>query len=798
MNVREKTLLFRWLIALIALVSWACAATAPPSEPQLAGWNDSAPLPGENQPGEPFQALTAAVPPPPLEAAPSASVAAKGLAAFPVFTEPGDLPSLVVARAGVKAGEGDALPLKETRVSAKLREFSAEVEVTQRYENPHATPIEAIYVFPLPENSAVSRMQMTVGDRVIEAKIDERDAARKTYERAKREGFAAALLEQERPNVFTQSVANIEPQKSIEVTVRYVQDLSYDSGIYEFVFPLVIGPRFMQGAPVSGPQTGSGIAHDTTMVNDASRVSPPYIGKGERSGRNVKLEILADPALALSGYEAVSHQVDARKDESGLVRISLSEKDNIPNRDFVLRYRVAGEKPRATLLMSPDETGFFSLAIDPPNLPVDELVGRREIVFVVDISGSMAGQPLALCKEAMRIALGKIRPVDTFNVITFAGSTARAFESARPANDANVRLAMSFVERMRAGGGTMMLDAVATALSPNVAEGRGRYVFFLTDGFVGVEDQIIKSTRSFVSEMEKKGQRAKVFGFGVGSAPNRALLDGLSREGKGVPVYAGTREDPARAVNQFFRYIDRSVLRDVSVDWGGAKVSEVLPAELPDLFASHPLIVHGKIAGKPSRPPVVHATSASGPIQIPVEIVAAKKQDKREVLGLLWARSKVAVLDADFASGDPSARATITKLGKDFGLVTRFTSFVAVDNSRRVGDGEIKQVVQPHERPEGMSEGNFRGPPAPAQPPAGSVDRPSLKGDSDGVPDSEDLAGQRTEASAPAPYERGKRGCMCRVGAEPGSERSFWGGALLALAVGLRRWARRGRRGRSI
>jgi MYXO-CTERM domain-containing protein len=295
--------------------------------------------------------------------------------------------------------------------------------------------------------------------------------------------------------------------------------------------------------------------------------------------------------------------------------------------------------------------------------------------------------------------------------------------------------------------------------------------------------------------MESKGQRARVFGFGVGSSTNRSLIDGLSREGKGVAVYATTREDPARGVNQFFRYIDRSVLRDVSIDWGGFKVSDVTPGELPDLFASHPLIIHGRFSGKGSRAPVIRATSASGVVEIPVQVVAAKKGEPRDIAGALWARSKIRGLETDFASGNSGAQAEITKLGVDFGLVTRFTSFVAVDSSKRVGDGDPTRVVQPAERPEGVDVDaaggkageQFRTPDRTA----------SLKPDGDGSADKprelhavQTLGGNAPPAPADASdmeVQASRRGCACESAGERASPLGAIGLSLLVGLVALRR-----------
>jgi Ca-activated chloride channel family protein len=678
---------YRLRLALLAGIFLACACSPSlQNDPHATAWFTGVPDPES----EPSFAPSSA---------PASAAAMKAAAAgYQVLTEPGELPRLTVA-----ADADKPLPLDHTRVSATLSGFTADVEVAQTYKNPYGEIIEASYVFPLPENAAVYSMKIVIGERVIEAVVKDRQAARRTYERAKSEGYTAALLEQERPNVFTQSVANIEPAKTIDVVIRYVQDLSYDAGEYEFVFPMVVGPRYMPGAALDGAQAGSGTHADTTQVPDASRISPPVLGKGERSGHDISLEVVASAAGAVSDFAAPTHDVIAEKRADGSLRLKLSDKDTIPNRDFVLRYRVAGEKPKAILYAAGKDNGYFSLVVQPPALDVNELVGKRELVFVVDVSGSMSGRPLALCKEAMREAIANIRPVDTFNVITFAGATGKAFQKPRSANDAAIHEALAYVDQMSAGGGTEMLNAITEALSPAVERGRHRYVFFLTDGEVGNEDEILSATSTFVSEIESKGQHARVFGFGAGSSVNRALLDGLGRHGRGLTVYATNREDPARAVNRFYRYIDRSVLRNVKIDFGALGASDVFPAELPDLFASHPMIVHGRFKGSLAAQIVVRADGKDGPVEIPVSVARAPMDDGWPLQGLLWARSKIGWLEADLWNPmHPTAAAEITTLGVEHHLVTRFTSFVAVDRSKKVGDGNPVHVVQPVEVPEGV------------------------------------------------------------------------------------------------
>jgi len=751
-----------WVLVLV-LSSFACGG---------AGFSSDAPM---EPPPEP---LAESNDPAALGADAWGHIKAKNTGPLMVLTDPGELPELRVAR-----DQERKLPLEHTHVKAFLAGFVSQVEVTQTFANPFSEAIEVIYVFPLPENSAVNAMHMQIGPRVIRAKIEEREIARRMYEGAKRRGHTAALLEQERPNIFTQSVANIAPHEKIKVTVRYVQDLTYDDGRYEFVFPMVVGPRFVPGTPLESAMSGTGTYFDTTRVPDASRITPPVLGKGERSGHDISLELTAQNDFAIADVEVPTHDVVVRRPADGTLHLAIAEKQSLPNRDFVLRYAVAGTEPRAKLLTSgEEENGYFALVVHPPALDVDDLVGKRELIFVVDVSGSMAGTPIGMCKMAMRHAIEKLRPWDTFNIITFAGATAKAFPSPRPANRHNVEQAMSFLAGARAGGGTYMDDAVAAALSPEVARGRHRYVFFLTDGYVGNDQEIIAGSKAFVEGIEGRGQRARVFGFGVGSSVNRALLEGLSRAGKGVAVYATTREDPALAVNRFYRYIDRAVLTGIELVWGELGASEVFPHPIPDLFASHPIVIHGRYKKLAKEPVMLRGRAGEKPITIAVETHRAiGGNDRGGVLGALWARSKVEFLEEEAWIGmRPDAPAEIMELGLNFDLVTAYTSFVAVDESRKVSRGDPRTITQPVEVPEGV-DGLAAG--GRSQPPVTTLAPPP-------PPEHGGMGVQATPTTPTADYaeaDRGPRGCNCHV---VGYSSGRWAGWLAAVLMALLWWRR--------
>ncbi len=615
-----------------------------------------------------------------------------------VWTEPGDIPRLQVA----VDGEKRVLPLEHTHVQATISGFVARVEVTQRYKNPLSVPIEATYVFPLPENSAVDDMKVRIGDRLIEADIQRRAQARETYEAAKREGYTAALLEQERPNIFTQSIANMEPGVDIEVIVRYVQDLAYDAGEYEFVFPMVVGPRFIPGTPAAG-QSGTGWARDTNEVPDAARITPPIMGGGMRSGHDVSIEVDIAPELPIRDLDVPTHAVTLAQVD-GRMHVELEKHDEVPNRDFVMRFRADRPLPQgAVFAHKAKRGGFFTLVVQPPTLDIEGLVGQREIVFVIDVSGSMSGVPLGMAKEAARLAIRNLRPVDTFNVITFAGQTARAFAVPRAANDANVREALGFVDAAMAGGGTYLANAVDAALRPDGSPDRHRYVFFLTDGYVGNEAQILDMTRKFLAGFKAQGRRARTFGFGVGSSVNRYLIDGLGKAGDGAAIYLTNREDPARAVRSAYRLIDKPVMTDVRIDWGGLAVADVEPDVLPDLLGTRPLILHGRYTQGGETTITVRGEAEGRPVEVPLQVKLPADEPRHAVLETLWARARIDRLARALWGGEePEVVEQITGLGLDYRIVTAYTSFVAVDRSRKVGDGKPLHVVQPGEAPEGV------------------------------------------------------------------------------------------------
>jgi Ca-activated chloride channel family protein len=675
------------LFGLAALLACSRAATTSLAPPELALADEPVWTPVELDVRRPGPGLDLAPP------GPGADLPVRDV----VYTDPGAMPQLLHA--------GVALPLRNTDVRARLRGPVAEVVVTQRFVNDNAAALDAIYTFPLPENSAVTDMRMVVGPRTIVAEIREREQARAEYLAARDAGHTAALLEQERPNVFTQSLANIPPGETVEVELRYLQTLSYDAGEYEFVFPTVVGPRYLPGRPLARNDLGAGTSGDTDRVPDASRISPPILGHGVRTGHDLSIAVVAEAAAPITAWATPAHAVDADAAD-GRLHLALARRDEIPNRDFVLRYRSAAAQPTAKLFLGPGDGagGHFLLVVDPPRLDVDQAVGRRELLFVVDVSGSMSGAPLALAKAAMREALARARPVDTFDVITFASGTARLFGEPRPANADNLRQAGEFIDGLGAGGGTEMLSGVSAALDSPIEAGRHRYVFLMTDGYIGEEDELARAARKLLERQRAEGRRARVFGLGIGEAPNSHLITAVARAGDGASMHVRHPADLTRAGQQLERIIDAPVLTDVTVDWGTLGPRDLSVSLPPDLLASHPLVVHGRYTGAAPAELRLRARAGERSVTFPIEVVASAESSR--ILARLWAREQIDALDltrATTTSADveQQARRGILQLGLQHHLVTAYTSLVAVDRSRRI-DGLAVEVVQPGEAVAGM------------------------------------------------------------------------------------------------
>ncbi len=596
-----------------------------------------------------------------------------------------------------------SFPLEHTEVHAEIAGNVARVEVIQHFHNPYDKKIEAVYVFPLPNRAAVDDMEIHVGDRTVKGIIKKRDEARRIYEQAKKSGHVAALLDQERPNIFTQSVANILPGNKIRVRIRYFEALPFVDKDYTFSFPMVVGPRFVPGDPRSGKERGW--SADTTDVPDASRITPPVLEPGQRSGHDISLKVSLDAGLELGGLTSPSHKVDIDRQTKGRAQIELAQGDSIPNKDFVLRYRLKGSGPQVVWLPHrSNDDGYFLMLLQPEAQPAPDRITPKEMVFVVDGSGSMRGFPMNKVKEAMRYSLKNLNPEDTFQIIKFSNRAETFAPTPVEATEANIQQGLGYIEGLSGRGGTIMLEGVRTALTPPEDPERLRIISFMTDGYIGNENQIL-------AYLERNLSGARLFSFGIGSSVNRYLLDKMAELGRGAVEYVLLEDNSEEPVKRFYERVRNPYLTDIEMDWGGASVESVYPKRVPDLFVGQPVVLHGRYTQHGTATLTLRARLGGKPYEQKVKITFPKKHEEGEAIGTLWARARIEELsNRQMIEPKPDIVEEITRVALEHRLVTAYTSFVAVEERIVTGSEEPVLVEVPVEMPDGVSyEGVFGG-----------------------------------------------------------------------------------------
>ncbi len=595
--------------------------------------------------------------------------------------------------------------LVHTSVRAQVSGDVARVEVTQYYANPSPDRLEAIYTFPLPPNAAVTDMLFRIGNRVVLSEVHRREEARRTYEAARAEGKTAALTEQERPNVFTQSVANIPPGATVAVVLRYVHEVPLDDGRYLFHFPTTIGPRYVPGAPLS-ESSGPGFSPDTDRVPDASRVTPPVVAPGAPAPHDVDIVVRLVPGDAFEDVAATSHRVETGLDEGGARVVALAQDDCRPDKDFALTWRAAGTAPGAHALVQRERGGdYLLLFLQPPAQVAAAQVRPKELVFLLDKSGSMSGPPMERAKALVARALKASGPDDTFQIIAFDGAAQSMTQGSLPATPANVARGLAWLEQLSGGGGTEMLRGIEAALAQPADPRRLRMVVFCTDGFIGNEAEIIQAVARL------RGP-ARVFGFGIGGSVNRYLVEGVARAGRGAAEIVDLKESPEAAVQRLFRRLDRPVLTELEASFEGAEVKDLLPDRLPDLFAGQPLVLAGRLEGAAPHHVLLRGRLGQEPWSARIPVTAGPASGGAPVAGTLWARRRIdALLDASPVAPDPEVVEQVVATALRFRLVTRYTSLVAVERELRVDPSlRLRQAVVPGLLPEEVSHEGIFGP----------------------------------------------------------------------------------------
>jgi Ca-activated chloride channel homolog len=579
----------------------------------------------------------------------------------------------------------DRLPLKDTRVDVAIAGVIADVTVRQVYENRGTRPIHARYIFAASTRAAVYGMTMTVGEVRTVARIKEREQAARAFETAKREGKNASLLQQSRPNVFTMKLANVLPGDTIVVELKYTELLVPTDSVYEFVYPTVVGPRYSE-------KRERGAAPEDEFVK------APYTHEGEAPRSEFHLAGVLTTGVPIQALSSPSHQLDVRA--AGLrAEITLAESERwSSNRDVILRYRLAGaEIASGLLLYRGQDENFFLLMAEPPQTVQPDQVPPREYIFVVDVSGSMNGFPLDTAKKLMGDLIGVLQPSDTFNIVVFADGSETLSPASLPATRPNLARAVQFIGQRHGGGGTRLLAALERAVAIERQPSVSRSIVLVTDGYIDAESAVF----DFIRE---KRNAVNFFAFGIGSGVNRYLIEGVARAGLGEPFIVTQPDEAAEAAARLRRYIDTPVLTGIDVRFHGFDVHDVEPAAVPDLFASRPIVVIGKWRGNATGSIELSGKTGRGAYHTSIPISPVDANPSHSALRHLWARTRIADL-SDFGPATPDEErvAQITALGLTYGLLTRYTSFVAVQEIVRNATG-ADDVDQPLPLPAGVSD----------------------------------------------------------------------------------------------
>jgi Ca-activated chloride channel family protein len=598
--------------------------------------------------------------------------------------------------------ENITLPLKYTEVRANIIGLLADVKVIQKFQNTMDKNIEAIYVFPLPHESAVNDLEIKIDKRIIKAEVKEREEARKTYEEARDEGKKAGLLEQERPNIFTMSVANVEPGQEIYVTLTYHETVKYEDGEYEFVFPMTITPRY----------TGD---KENSTVSDHEKISPPV---AETSQREVNIFVNLNAGFPLGEVKSPSHLLYMEEKGENKRNIQLAKEGEIPNKDFILKYTSTGEKLENSLSFYRKEgkPGTFMLHLTPKFDYGPEEMLKREMIFVLDRSGSMSyGSgvigPMEQAKAALKSCLRTLRSGDAFNIITFDTFIEQLSTSSMEFNEENLTKAEAFIDATTARGGTDIHKAMYSALTMAVNKIYLRQIVFLTDGAVGNEEEILK-------ELQKILGKARIFTFGIGPSVNRYLLDKMAQMGKGTASYIMLDQDIEEVIQKFANQTAFPIVCDINLEWRGGKVADLYPSIIPDLYFGQVLYIVGRFYSDGQVTALFKSRMAEGDFnqEFPVEL--PEKDEEYPIIETIWARKRIdSLLDRqrEYPQEKASIRDEIIGIAMKYNLMSPFTSLVAVEKSEgEEGEKEKKEIITinvPSILPEGLNYDVFSSPP---------------------------------------------------------------------------------------
>jgi len=584
----------------------------------------------------------------------------------------------------------DLLPLKATSAEVVISGVIADVTVRQMYTNEGQQTLEAVYVFPASTRAAVYHMQMEIGNRILMAQIKEKNEAKEIYEAAKDSGKTVTLLEQERPNIFRMHVANILPEDTIVVEMRYTELLVPAEKVYEFVYPTVVGPRYI-------PPSAEGESWRAT----------PYQHEGEEPLYDFTIDVTINAGMKIHEVECTSHpSVEFSFDGDN---IAYSSDVLAGNKDYIVQYKLAGGQIGSGLLLyEGEDENFFLAMIQPPENPQDYHVPPREYIIIIDISGSMYGFPHDVSKTLLEDLVSNLRPEEMFNLVFFAGSNWILSPTSLPATQQNIDTALQAIDDKNWGGGTALYPALLTALSLPGSENYARTFIIVTDGYTTIEKEVIDLIRNNLNQ-------ANFFSFGIGPAVNRYIIEGIAHAGMGESFIVTNKEEAPAKADLFRKYVQYPVLTNIDVDFGDFDVFDVEPPTVPDVIAERPVILFGKWNGTPAGAISIEGLSGSQNYTSNLDVGQFQPDERNVALRYLWARHRIQLLDDyrnqysdDYGDPDPDhlnlLKEETTALGLKYNLLTQYTSFIAVDSIVRVDSGDLETVVQPIPLPEGVSD----------------------------------------------------------------------------------------------
>ncbi len=587
---------------------------------------------------------------------------------------------------------------QSTDVAIRVSGIVARATVRQTFRNPHDEWLEGVYVFPLPENAAVDHLKMRIGEREVQGVIKEKAAAKAAYDQAKAGGQRAALLEQERPNLFTSNVANIGPREEISIELEYQQTLRFDNGRFSLRFPTAITPRYIPGAMQVAGLPGTGWSANTEVVVDAARITPPVpIPRRLAEPLNsITINVMLDAGVPLAAVDSPYHRVRVKEIDAQRREIEL-EGESAATRDFELVWTpVASKQVQAAFFTEQKDGKTYGLLMVMPPAAAAVHALPREVIYVIDTSGSMEGASIVQAREALQMAVERLHPGDRFNVIEFNSTAKALFASAQPASRQNMNTAVRWVQQLRARGGTEMALALKLALNGNENPERVRQVIFLTDGAVGNEEQLFKLIA------DKLGD-SRLFTVGIGSAPNSHFMNKAAQAGRGTFTYIGKVEEVKEKMSALFAKLESPVLKGVQVTWpildGDAPV-EAWPERIPDLYLGEPIVVSAALS---SAGGAVKLNGLNGEARWQANLPLASAS-RGTGMGVLWAREKIAALTDSLREGKSEAlvRPAVVEVAMSHHLVSQYTSLVAVDRTpvRRLDD-PLKSAALPVNLPDG-------------------------------------------------------------------------------------------------